>query len=170
MDSVETERHPLLRLEARAVGRGLVGGFLGGIAMGVVLQFGTELIPVLGALVGQTSVLRGWVVHLSISLLYGVLFTVVVAYPPVQDFVSSFGFTQYVFAGVTYAALIAAVSISVLPFVFELPWAASVEGSPLASGGAPSLWGLVPAGLFAVGHVVYGAVLGAVYTVTNPDS
>lgn len=163
MDRMETERKPLREIEARAVGVGAVGGFVAGIGMGLIVQFGTDLLPVLGALAGELSVLRGWLVHLLISVLYGVFFAVVVAYPPVQDFIASFGVSDYVLAGITYAVMMAAVSIAVLPFVFELPWVAAASRHPSPRVPGPALGGLIPAAVFGVGHIVYGAILGAVY-------
>lgn len=161
MGSTETEDDQLWAIEARAVGAGAVSGFVGGIGMGIVLQLGTDLMPVLGAFAGETSVLRGWIVHLVISMLYGVLFALVVSYPLVQRFLDSVGMSDYLFGGVIYAAMIAAVTIAMLPFVLELPWIERSAGSPFVP--LPELFGLLPAAMFGLGHLVYGAILGAVY-------
>jgi len=171
MKTFESDGHPLLRLEAHALGTGLVAGLLGGIVMGVVLQAGTDLLQVLAAFAGGRSLVRGWIVHLLFSLGYGALFAAVVSYPPVRDFLSEFGPLHWVLVGITYATMIAAVSIAVLPFVYELPWAPAMEKIPVENVPGVGFGGLVPSVVFALAHVVYGAVLGAAYVVlANLDS
>lgn len=165
MGSVETEDDRLWKLEARAVGAGAAAGFVAGIGMGVVLQFGTGILPVLGGLVGRVSLLRGWVVHMFISVVYGVLFAVFVAYPPVQSFLDTFEVVDYVLAGITYAVMIAAVTIAALPFVFEVPTMTTAARPPFPNIPGPMAGGLLPAALLGVGHIVYGAILGAIYAV-----
>lgn len=162
MGETRRQSDPLLGIRPRAVGAGLVGGLVAGVVMGIVLQFGTGLIPEFGAFAGERSVLRGWLVHLLLSTAYGVAFAVVVAYPAVRDFFDTFGSTEYVLVGVTYSTMVAAVTIGILPFAFEVPWAPGSRASQRGAVGA-GFGGLVPAMLFAVGHLVYGAVLGAVY-------
>lgn len=170
MDTVHTDDRGLWGLEARAVGAGLISGFLAGIPMGLTLQFGTDLLPVLGTIAGGTSAALGWVVHLIISALYGALFAVIVAYPAIHSFVGEFDFRDYALIGITYAVMIAAVSISILPFIFELPWVAGAVQDQLSLVPGPSFGGLVPAAVFAAGHVVYGAVLGGGYAVLKERS
>lgn len=165
MGSVETEDDRLWKLEARAVGAGAAAGFVAGIGMGVVLQFGTGILPVLGGLVGGVSLLRGWVVHMFISVTYGVLFAIFVAYPPVQSFLDDFEVVDYTLVGVTYAVMIAAVTITVLPFVFEAPVMTAAAEPPFPNVPGPTAMGLLPAALFGVGHLVYGTILGAIYAV-----
>jgi|AntDeeMinimDraft_5_1070356.scaffolds.fasta_scaffold16971_2 hypothetical protein len=71
---------------------------------------------------------------------------------------------------IIHAMSIAAVSLSLLPFIFELPWVsgAAVQRLVLVSG--PSFRGLVPVRLFAADHVVYGAVLGGGYALLKERS
>lgn len=170
MDTVQTEEQGLWGIEARAVGAGLLSGFVAGLPMGLVLQFGTDLLPVLGTIAGETSTALGWVFHLILSAVYGVLFAVIVAYPAIHSFVLEFDVLEYTLLGVTYAVMIAAVSISLLPFLFELPWVAGTVQEQLAFVPGPSFGGLAPAGIFAAGHVVYGAVLGGGYATLKERS
>lgn len=163
-----SEDDRLWRLEARAVGVGAAAGFVAGIAMGVIFQFGTDLLPVLGAFTGEASVLRGWLVHLVVSVLYGIVFMAVVEYPPVRSFAASFGAREYVLVGITYAVTMAAVTIGILPFVFEVPWAAAPFQAPGTGAAGAGIDGLVPAALFGLAHIVYGTVLGAVYAAIEP--
>lgn len=162
MDVLRSEQGPLWEIEARAIGVGAVGGLVAGIAMGILFQFGTDLMPVIGALGGKPTVLRGWIVHLFVSATYGASFAVIVAYPPVRDFLGSFGPREYVLVAITYAVMVAAVTISLLPFAYELPWATPPGTTGVGIPGA-SLGGLVPAAVFGLAHVVYGAILGLAY-------
>lgn len=164
MNEVRTEEEPFWKLEIRSIGAGLAGGLLGGLALGVFFQFGTEVMPVLGSFLGESSALRGWVVHLVMSLFLGASFAVVLGAPSIRDFTASFDTLEYVLSGVTYVYAIAAVTIGVLPLVFQLPWATAVV-DPLFPQSGSSLAGLVPAAAFALGHLVYGAILGWVYAI-----
>lgn len=165
MGTAETEDEPVWRIEARAMGAGAASGLVAGIGMGIFMQLGTDLLPVLGALVGEESALRGWVVHLLISVLYGVLFAIIVAYPLVRDLLGGVDVYDYMFGGVVYAAMVmgagVAGTIAILPFLLELPWISIETQSTNIPG--PELFGLVPAAMFGIGHVVYGAILGAGY-------
>lgn len=163
MSEVRTEEEPLWRLEVRSIGAGLAGGLLGGLAMGVFFQLGTDVMPVLGRFLGAESALRGWIVHLAISLLLGASFAVVLGYPPIRDFTASFEALEYALSGITYVYAVAAVTIGVLPLVLELPWVTSVVTPLVPQGAGGSLAALLPAAAFALGHLVYGATLGAVY-------
>jgi hypothetical protein len=170
MESVQHEDQRLWSLEARAVGAGILSGLLAGLPMGFVLQFGTDLLPVLATIAGVSSVAVGWIIHLAVAAVYGALFAVIVAYPGIHSFVHEFDLPEYTLVGVVYAVSIAAVSISILPFIFELPWVAGAAQEQLALAPGPSFGGLVPAGMFAAGHVVYGAVLGAGYALLKERS
>lgn len=165
MGSAETEDEQLWQIEARAVGAGAASGFLAGIGMGIVLHVGTELLPVLGAVAGEATAVRGWVVHLVVSVLYGMGFAIIVALPVVARFFEPAGVYDYAFGGIVYAAMVmaagAAGTIAILPFIMELPWFGAEGQSPIVPG--PELLGLVPAAMFGVGHIVYGAILGAAY-------
>lgn len=51
-------------------GAGAVGGLIGGIAFGLIMQ-SAQMIPLVAALVGGSSGLTGWGVHLGIAVLLG---------------------------------------------------------------------------------------------------
>ena len=171
MDGLQTEERSLREIESRAIGVGAVGGVLAGMVMGLLFQVGTGLMPVLGALAGEASILRGWIVHLTVSTLYGVLFAFLVAYPPIRSFLGDFEVDDFAFAGVVYAVVMAAATVSLLPFVFELPWVTDASTAPFPGVPGPGLLGLIPAAIFGIAHLVYGAILGAVYGIMadTPD-
>jgi hypothetical protein len=81
----------------------------------------------------------------------------------VADFASQFGRGEWILVGITYTVMIGAVTLGVLPFVAELPWAATDGGTPFALGQAPGLAGVLPGAAFALGHLAFGAVLGLAY-------
>lgn len=163
MDEVRGEDRGLLALESEALVAGSAAGLVAAVPMGVTFQLGTDILPVLGSFLGAATALRGWIVHLLLGLLYGAAFAAIVAYPPIHSFTPTFGAREYVLVGVTYAVMVAAVTIGVLPFVLRLPWATPATEAQwtFVPGLAPG--GLLPAGMFAIAHIVYGAVLGAAY-------
>lgn len=142
---------------------GIVGGLAGGVIMGILLQLGTDLMPVFGRILGGESVVLGWIVHLFTSAVFGLLFAIFVSFPIVRELEWS----------VSTSALLAVIHASALSYVtigVLLPAATIAFGIPdlalfsqLIEG--PGLEGLLPAGVFSLGHVVYGAVLGVVYAV-----
>lgn len=163
MNEARTQEEPLWRLETRSIGAGLVGGLLGGIAMGILFHAGTDIMPLLGAFLGAESALRGWIVHLGLGLFNGAAFAVVLGYPVIRNYTASFDTLEYVLSGVTFVYAIAVVTVGVLPFVFELPWATSVIDPLIPQESGPTFVTLLPAVVFAVAHLVYGAILGGVY-------
>lgn len=170
MDEVRNEDRRLLALESKALVAGSAAGLAAAVPMGVIFQLGTDVLPVLGSFLGAATALRGWIVHLFLGLLYGAVFAVIVAYPPIHSLTPTFGVSEYVLVGITYAVMVAAVTIGVLPFVLELPWATPATETqwPFVPGLAPG--GLLPAAMFALAHVVYGAVLGAAYLLLGDDA
>lgn len=163
MDSTQTQNEQLWRIELRAVGAGGLGGLVAGIAMGIIFQLGTEVLPVLGAFAGKTTVQRGWIVHLLISITYGTLFAIIAGYPPVQRFLEDFDAFEYVLVGIVYATMVAALSIAILPFVFRLPWVTPAARGPFPNIPGPVFGSLLQATMFGLGHLVYGAILGSIY-------
>lgn len=140
---------------------GVLGGLAGGVGMGLILQFGTELVPVIGRIAGEATVLRGWLVHVLTSIAFGLLFAAFVSVPIIRELETSVGAS--VLLGVVHATALSFVTIGVL-----LPVATVVLGLPdlsLASRvtSGPTFGGLIDAWLFGLAHVVYGVVLGAVY-------
>ncbi|MCH7230913.1 hypothetical protein L0U85_08630 [Glycomyces sp. L485] len=61
---------------ARAV-PGIVGGLIGGVAFGILMQI-EDMLPMVAMLIGQTSIVMGWAVHLVISAGLGLGYVVIV--------------------------------------------------------------------------------------------
>ena len=144
---------------ARKAVAGAVGGLLAGVAMGVVVQFGTDLLSLFGRLAGRESVVRGWVVHLLASVLFGLLFAAFVSLPLFHDLSDSLGGCTLL--GIIHATVLATVMIGV-----GLPVATVILGSPEATAGkvpGPGLGDFAESSVFAAAHIVYGVILGVVY-------
>jgi hypothetical protein len=58
-----------------AVGVGVVGGLIGGVAFGILMQM-MDMIGMVAMLVGSKSLAVGWLVHLAISAFIGASFAV----------------------------------------------------------------------------------------------
>lgn len=62
-----------LAVALRHVVPALLGGLAGGVAFGLLMQV-TDIMLTVAALVASTSTAVGWVVHLAISLLFGLIY------------------------------------------------------------------------------------------------
>ncbi|ELZ18622.1 hypothetical protein C477_09956 [Haloterrigena salina JCM 13891] len=147
-------------------GGGFTGGLVGGIAMGLVLHLGAGQIELLGALIAgpETAVGVGWTVHMILSVLFGLTFAALASRRTVQDLVDSF--SDYLVVGLVFGALL---GLFAGGFLFPLAMQqAGVAALPLPFLPVPGVAGeLVSALLFAIGHLVYGLVLGAVFATVN---
>jgi uncharacterized membrane protein YagU involved in acid resistance len=120
---------------------GVAGGLVGGVVFGVMMQM-MGMLGMVAALVGQEgSIAVGWVVHLAISVAFGLGYAVILG-----AFVD--GWARAVAFGALYG-----VGAWVAGALVAMP---AMMGMPVLQVGAMQLQSLV-------GHLVYGVVLGAVY-------
>ena len=63
------------RLDGRALLNGVYGGLIGGVAFGVMMGF-MGMLPMIGKMVGQPSAGFGFFVHLIISAIIGIGFSI----------------------------------------------------------------------------------------------
>jgi two-component system OmpR family sensor kinase len=131
-----------------AVSRAILGGVLGGVAMGMFYAATTGLLPVIGSLYGLESPVVGWVTHLFHSAVFGLLFAAVCALTPVERFAS--GALRATVLGLAWGVVLWVVGAGLL-----MPAWLSVVGVGV---GTPrfSLFGLA-------GHALWGVVVGVVY-------
>lgn len=144
----------------------LVGGIVAGMAMGLVIQFGTDLMPIFGRLLGERSAIRGWIVHLTVSGSFGVLFGMFESLPFFRELANSV--TAYVLLGIIHASVLATILIGVvLPIVSNVLGVVllPIPGTGVGDGTGDSSIGLIHAIIFAVAHLIYGVGLGATYAV-----
>jgi hypothetical protein len=132
---------------------GAGAGFVGAIAMGIVFvvldpELLSQFIPGLFGLEG--SLLAGWIGHLMIGVLFGLAFAIVMDDPSlvqVSDVV-----WKSVVAGVVFGLVLAVVGMGVI-----MPMWSRAVGLSLS---LEIPYVTVP---LLAGHVVFGAVLGAVF-------
>lgn len=131
---------------------GIGAGIVGGIGMGLVLQF-LGAMPLIGSLYGQPTLLAGWIAHLFHSVLFGLVFVAAVTRTDLRAFVGSL--PGAIGIGTAYGALL---GVTTGPFVLPL-WANAVAGAGLP---VPSF------GLESFGaHLLFGLLLGVVYAVAS---
>lgn len=160
--ATETERP--WKWSSDDIGDGVVAGIIGGIAMGVVLQFGTDILPLVGSLTGQPSLVIGWIIHLVMSAVFGAAFVVLVSLPIFHDVSRSFSGT--VLLGIVHATMLATLVIAILPFTMTIFGTSQMGGPlPFQQVPGPGGGGLIPAAIFGVSHLLYGAILGGAYAV-----
>lgn len=131
---------------------GVAAGLGGGAVMGVLLSL--LMRPVIEgaipALVGLSGGLAGWVVHMSISAVFGVGFAALATRTPLAEYTDEP--LPLVGLGLAYGAVLWIVAAGVL-----MPIWLSAVGVPMA----PAVPNLNPTSLLT--HLAFGAVLGLVY-------
>lgn len=152
----ENNKHTLDRIEILT--GGLLAGLVGGVGMGVVLQFGPNVFEILGALVGSPTIVAGWLVHLAVSVFFAIVFTAIVSHRSIRQSLETF--IDFVAAGIAFGTVLGLLAGGVI-----LPVAvarAGVVTLPLPFLPLPGLAAeLIGAGVFAVGHLIYGLLIGA---------
>jgi hypothetical protein len=128
----------------------VLGGLTAGVAMGLLMRYGYGDIAMIGALVGQESVIVGWLVHLVVSIGFGLLFGAGLVYTSMRRYLGSP--LAFVVLGVTYGIFIWLVGAGiVMPYWLSVMGAVSNPEIPL----------LTRESLLV--HMLYGLVLGVVY-------
>ncbi len=124
---------------------GIVGGLVGGVAFGILMQL-TGMIPMVAMLVGSDSALIGWLVHLVISAGIGAGFGVLLggwatAMAPSTGLGLGYGVLWWVLGGL----LIMPAWLGMGVFMFNaMAW------------------------MSLLGHLIYGLLLGVVYALVAP--
>lgn len=150
---------------------GLVSGLIGGIVMGVILHAGSNLMPLIGALYGEPTIMGGWISHLLNSAIIGVLFAVILTRPSIRKRIGTV--TEYMIAGMLYATLVGIVTAGImLPITMNATGTQQLPEPAIASTGL--IGELLVVISVGVAHLTYGFVLGAVfyfaYSPTNHPS
>jgi len=149
----------------RAVGVGAAAGVVASVPMGLFLQFGTGILPVLGGFVGAPSLLGGWLMNVVMGIVHGIFFALVLAWPAVHRYVPIDAFADYTLSGLVYGTLVAMVTIAALPFVMDVLQALGRDAGVAGGPSNPAMVGLGASVVLSVGHLVYGVVLGAAYAI-----
>lgn len=150
----------------RTWGGGVIAGIVAGIAMGAILHVGADLIAVFAGLapVPVDSVALGWLMHMLVSIGFGLVFAALLSRRPVRRNVTAF--VDYLIAGLVFGAFIGIVAGGlVFPIAMDRVGVASLPLSIVPVSGVASEF--VAAVIFAIGHLVYGLVLGATFATVN---
>jgi hypothetical protein len=144
----QTETETTLEASQAGVVAGLVGGFVMGIML--TMQMTPVIENAIPALWGLSGGLAGWVVHMSNSAVLGVVFAAIASAGALREYADSTGTSTAL--GIAYGVVLWVVLAAIV-----MPIWLDAVGFPMA----PAVPNFNPMSL--VGHVVYGAVLGAVY-------
>ncbi|WP_227378005.1 histidine kinase [Haladaptatus halobius] len=131
---------------------GVIGGLAGGAVMGLMLSMMMtpviqQAIPALWGLEGMGA---GWVIHLINSVIFGVIFAMLVTRTGLRRYERSVGRSTVL--GLVYGTVIWIVAAG-----FVMPIWLQAVGFPMV----PPLPNFDPMSL--VGHLVFGGILGIVY-------
>jgi uncharacterized membrane protein YagU involved in acid resistance len=128
-----------MSIDAKQLTAGVVGGLVGGVLFGVMMQM-MGMLGMVAGLVGRDGAAVGWVVHLAISILFGLGFAVVIG-PRSTSWGRALGL------GAVYGVILWVVgALLIMP---------AMLGMPVFQVGQPQWQSLV-------GHIVYGVALGGV--------
>lgn len=131
----------------RTWGGAAAGGLVAGVGMGLIMHFVMNAMPLIGALYGQPTVAAGWLAHLFHSVVFALIFGLVIVRTPLREY----GVLGIIGLGALYGIVLEFVAAGVV-----LPvWANAVGAAALP---VPFL---IPIGF--VTHLVYGVLLGAVF-------
>ena len=133
-------------MSTRELKWGAYGGLAGGLIFGVMMGM-MGMLPMIGSMVGQPTAAAGFAVHMANSVIIGVGFAIVLG-----RFVS--GISSGVGIGLAYGGVWWILgTLTLMPLLmgmgFGVNWNVAAAAAML-----PSL----------VGHLMYGGVLGLVYT------
>jgi uncharacterized membrane protein YagU involved in acid resistance len=128
-----------MSMDTKQLTAGVVGGLVGGVLFGVMMQM-MGMLGMVAGLVGQDGAAVGWVVHLVISVLFGLGYAVTIG-PRSTSWGRALGL------GAVYGVI-----WWVLGALIVMP---AILGMPVLQVGTPQVQSLV-------GHIVYGLALGGV--------
>ena len=140
---------------------GAIAGLVAGVPTGIVLQFGTDVMTLLGSLAGG-SVVVGWIVHLLLSAVFGAQFGWMVEWPIFRTLTDTTGGAMFIGAihGVVwYAYLVIGV---VIPGIVSLLGYDPINVIMSMVPGTDA-FSLLTAGAFAFAYLAWGVILGFAY-------
>lgn len=135
-----------------ALAAGVIAGVAGGIGFGALMQ--TEgMLPIVASLVGGRTAGLGWLVHMAIAVFAGISFAIIGV-----SFAIFFARVATGLLSSTLAGLLYGLFWWVLGGLFLMPVWLGMKAFVIDETAWKSL----------VGHLIYGALLGAVYAVAAP--
>lgn len=149
MTTTSTRERPVIELAARTrLLRGGIASIVAGVVFGAMLQ-SMGMLPMIGALYGVPTAAAGWIAHIFHSIVFGLVFVVLLGVPAIA------GYTRGIGTGIAAGALYGiAVWLTAAAVVMPL-WMSALGMA------APAIPNLDVMSL--LGHAVFGIVLGGVY-------
>jgi len=135
-----------------ALAAGVIAGVAGGIGFGVLMQ-SEGMLPVVASLVGGRTSSLGWLVHMAIAVFVGISFAIIGV-----SFAIFFARVATGLLSSTLFGLLYGTFWWVLGGLFLMPVWLGMRAFVVNETAWKSL----------VGHLIYGALLGAVYAVVAP--
>lgn len=159
---------PTTRLRDAGVERspivvGAIVGLLAGLPTGIVLQLGTDLLPLFGGILGTESVVVGWVFHLVMSAVFGAFFGWHVRWPVFRTLTNS------VAGAVMWGVIFGVVWYAYIVIGVVIPGVTSLLGLPIGDVPGPALGELTVAAAFSLAYIIYGVVLGFGYATLESE-
>ncbi|UPV75607.1 hypothetical protein M0R89_05965 [Halorussus limi] len=151
-----TETETAVRRDRRGRSRwvgGAIAGLVAGLVFGLYLQFAVGVLPPRETVVSVEALAYSWVVHLSHSLVFALVYVGVVSLPRLDRFADRAA--TGVALGVGYGVALWVVATGVAVTFWAL--ANTVWVLPIPDPSVASL----------VGHVLYGGVLGVTFAVAR---
>lgn len=140
-----TSTHPTTQTRAgTTIGRralaGLIGGIAGGIMFGVIMAM-MGMLPTIASMVGANSPVVGFLIHIVMSIMIGLGLTVIFGNLLLTSY------ARGIVVGMAYGAIWWVLGpLMVMPMMFGMPQF-TIDTTALFS---------------LMGHLIYGAILGAV--------
>lgn len=129
-----------------------IAGAVAGIVFGLLIQFVVGSMTTIGALFGSPGIVTGWIVHLAFSIAFALVFAAIVEWDPIEDYANRW--TTGIGLGLVYGGVLWLVNLA---FIWPI-WLNAVGFPPGGTLPVPFLQ-IKP----FIGHLVYGAILGAGY-------
>lgn len=126
----------------RSIVKGIIGGAVGGVVFGIMMAM-QNMLPMVGMLIGQDNAVIGFVVHMLISVFIGATYGVIA--PRIPS-----GWAGALIGGALYGVV-----WWVLGALIAMPLMLGMNEMVLQVGDMQ--W------MSLMGHVIFGAVMGAVY-------
>lgn len=133
----------IIKIESSHIRAGVLGGLIAGVVFGAMMGM-MGMLPMIAKLLGGSSAIFGFILHLGFSAIIGTIFSVFLGHAAVDK-------SRGVMLGLVYGLIWWFLGpLIVMPLWLGMGIQLSAQGIQMA---LPSLWG----------HLVYGFILGLIY-------
>lgn len=133
----------LIKMEREHMRAGVLAGLIAGVVFGAMMGM-MGMLPMIAKLIGGSSALLGFVLHLVVSAVIGLIFSIFLGHAAVDK-------AKGIMLGLVYGLIWWFLGpLIIMPVLLGMGVQLSAQGMQMA---LPSLWG----------HLVYGFILGLIY-------